>query len=120
MDEPKPLLRTKVAVAFASLAVFAFVTSLTDSDRGVAAAFAFCAIVVTAYVRWDLRRRWFYWIALALLSIFHIVLLTIYHPIIPSPTIRAAPLVFLDFVGMVAILIGLEKFTDWIRSDSHT
>ena len=111
MEETSTPLRLKIAIAFAALAVFSLVTAISDSDMGAAAGFAFSAIVAAAYGRWDLRRKWFYWTALAGLATLHIVLLTFWHPSMPN-TIQVAPLAVLDFILMICILTGLDKLLD--------
>lgn len=112
MEETSTPLRVKAAIALSTLAVFALVTAMSDSDMGAAVAFAFCAIVAAAHGRWDLRGKWFYWAALAALATLHIVLLAFWHPSMPHPTIQFAPLVIIDFILMVCILTGLEKLLD--------
>ena len=109
MEETSTPLRLKVAMAFAALAVFSLVTVLSDSDLGAAVGFAFCAIGAAAYARWDLRRKWFFWAALAGSAALHILLLTFWHPTVPRPAIQAAPLALVDYILMVCILTGLEK-----------
>lgn len=108
-DEAAPSLRVKLGVAALGLLVFVIVTTVADSNLGAAVAFGCVAIVVAVYATWHLRHRAFYWPAMVLFSAAHVGVLLKWHPLIPSPAIKVAPAVVIDFIGMVLLLFALDR-----------
>jgi hypothetical protein len=101
----------KMAVCVAAIACFATFTWFGngDSDFGALTTFSMFAIAIAASARWDLRRRWYYWAVLAVVSAAHIAFVVNTKIVLPKPTIIAAPFVFFDFFLIVFLLIATDR-----------
>lgn len=98
------------------LIIFGALVWLTqDSDIAALSAFSATTILLAGRVRWDLRGEWFYWLVLSVVSVCHAALIASTSITMPSPTIRFAPIVILDFVAIVAAIFGIERVVHSIR-----
>lgn len=101
--------RAKLAVAVAAGACFVVFTEFRDGDFGALATFSIAAVTIGASTRWDLRNRWYYWGVLLLISLAHLVFVTQVSIKLPSPTIKVAPLVILDYVLIVLLIYASDR-----------
>ena len=115
--QPSSLL-PQITIGVGAIACFAIFTWLRngDSDFGATATFSMLAIVFAASVRWDLRKKWYYWATLGLVSLAHVILVMRADLVPHTPTITAAPLVILDFTLIVILLSWLDRV---LTAESH-
>ena len=109
IDQPPMSLGSKLAFAVLGLSVFAAATLARDSDFGAATAFSVSAVTVAAHACWHLHKRLYFWPVLALVSVIHAIVLLRWSIHLPKPTIVVAPVVYVDFVAIVALLFGLDR-----------
>lgn len=108
IDRPPMSLFTKLAFAVGGLTVFGAATLARDSDFGAATAFSVGAISVAVYAYWHLRKRLFFWSVISTISVVHAMVLLRWSVHLPNPTIVVAPVVYADFVAIVALLFGID------------
>jgi hypothetical protein len=102
----------KLAVGLAAVACFGIFTWLRDGDFGALVAFSISAVAIGASARWDSRNRWYYWAALALISLAHILFVMRVSIQLPSPAIKIAPLVILDYALIVLVISAFDRLCE--------
>jgi len=117
VDRPPMSLGTKLAFAVGGLIVFGVATFERDSDFGAATAFSTVAISVAVYACWNLRKRLYFWPIITVVSVLHVVMLQQWSIHLPKPTIVVAPVVYADFVAIVALLFGIDRLLHGPASD---
>jgi hypothetical protein len=108
-NQAVPSLSIKLAFVAVALLSFALFTYLRGAEFGTIAAFSVLAISVAAYSCWYLHQRPYFWPLLAVVAVVHVVFLLLTTVVLPKPTIMIAPIVFLDFIVIVALLIGADR-----------
>lgn len=109
VNKPPITLASKLAFAVVGLCVFGVATLARDSDFGAATAFSFCAISVAVHACWHLNKRLYFWPIIALVSLAHAAILLRWSMHLPKPTIVVAPVVYADFIAIVALMFGIER-----------
>lgn len=108
-EDNGPSWTVKLSISFGSLLLFAIFTWLRDGNFGATVAFAGLAISVAAWARWDMRHHWYYWMILAVVTVAHIAIVSIFVIHIPSPAKLMAPVVIVDFALIVALLTLADR-----------
>lgn len=111
-DQATPSIKIKLTSVLVGLLSFASFTYLRGSDFGAMAAFAVLAISVAAYCCWYLHRKPHFWPLLIVVAVGHIAFLARTDLVLPKPTIVLAPIVFIDFIVIVVLLIGVGRMFD--------
>lgn len=110
-------LGSKLAFAVLGLCVFGVTTLARDSDFGAATAFSVGAVSVAVHACWHLHKRLYFRPIIALVSLAHAAILLRWSMHLPKPTIVVAPLVYADFVAIVALLFGIDRLLHGPASD---
>ncbi|MDG2520574.1 hypothetical protein P7B02_03385 [Caulobacter segnis] len=110
IDERPISLRWRLCL-FAIMAVVFFAFAFSgQADRGFVASIMVAVIVVTAYLRWDLREQGWYWPFFAFVIVGHtLVLFAVDWSIQVKPTILLAPIAFVHFAMLLGVVFLLEK-----------
>lgn len=117
VDRPPMSLGTKLAFAVGGLIVFGAATLARDSDFGAATTFSVGAISVAVYACWNLHKRLYFWPVISTISVVHAMILLRWSVHLLKPTIVVAPVVYADFVAIVALLFGIDRLLYGLTSE---
>jgi len=99
-----------IAYSLVCLLIFGLFAAASQSDRGVVAGFSAAVVVLTARIRWDLRKRFWFWVILVAMGAAHATIVVAWTARITiKPTVLVAPIAVLDFIVMLALVFGAER-----------
>lgn len=113
---------SKDALILSLIAVFLFFTVRFLGFERIARGVLISATVILVTIRifWPLNRRAWFWIAILLITIIHVVA-TMYVPLSGTALsgIRIAPVIALDFVFTFVVINVLARFLERGRNKRH-